>query len=139
MTTIPRRRRDDMPCNGSAPASPPPPRCPPGPPPPAEEEDARDVVRLIRAEGRKAVPLPGDIRNEAFCRKLVADAVAGLGGLDILVNNAGYQQTQSSLADISPEQLDATFKTNVYAMFWITQAALPHLPAGAAIINTASI
>jgi NAD(P)-dependent dehydrogenase (short-subunit alcohol dehydrogenase family) len=106
---------------------------------PAEEEDAREVVELIRAAGCKAVPLPGDIRNEAFCKKLVADAVAGLGGLDILVNNAGYQQAQASLLDISTEQLDSTFKTNLYALFWITKAALPHLPAGATIINTASI
>jgi NAD(P)-dependent dehydrogenase (short-subunit alcohol dehydrogenase family) len=106
---------------------------------PAEEEDAREVVQLIRAAGRKAVPLPGDIRNEAFCKKLVADAVGQLGGLDILVNNAGYQQTQKSLLDITTEQLDSTFKTNVYALFWITKAALPHLPPGATIINTTSI
>jgi len=96
---------------------------------PAEEEDAREVIDLIRAEGRKAVPLPGDIRDEVFCRKLVADAVDRLGGLDILVNNAGYQQAQDSIADISNEQFDETFKTNVYALFWITKAALPHLHA----------
>jgi NAD(P)-dependent dehydrogenase (short-subunit alcohol dehydrogenase family) len=106
---------------------------------PEEEEDAREVVQLIRAAGRKAVPLPGDIRNEAFCRKLVADAAGAMGGLDIVVNNAGYQQARASLLDITTEQLDATFKTNVYAMFWITKAALAHLPAGATIINTASI
>jgi len=97
------------------------------------------VVRLIRAAGRKAVPLPGDIRNEAFCRKMVADAIKALGGLDVLVNNAGYQSAQAPLLDITTEQLDSTFKTNVYAMFWITQAALPSLPPGAAIINTASV
>jgi NAD(P)-dependent dehydrogenase (short-subunit alcohol dehydrogenase family) len=106
---------------------------------PEEEEDAREVVQLIRAAGRKAVPLPGDIREEAFCRKLVADALSALGGLDIVVNNAGYQSARKSLLDITTEQFDATFKTNVYAMFWITKAALPSLPAGAAIINTASI
>jgi NAD(P)-dependent dehydrogenase (short-subunit alcohol dehydrogenase family) len=106
---------------------------------PVEEEDAREVIALIRAEGRKAVALPGDIRSEAVCNKLVADAVAGLGGLDLLVNNAGYQQAQESIADISTEQFDATFKTNVYALFWITKAALPHMKPGAAIINTASI
>ena len=97
------------------------------------------MVRLIRAAGRKAVPLPGDIRNEAFCRKMVADAIKALGGLDVLVNNAGYQSAQAPLLDITTEQLDSTFKTNVYAMFWITQAALPSLPPGAAIINTASV
>ena len=106
---------------------------------PAEEEDARAVIDLIRAAGRKAVPVPGDIRSEAFCRKMVSDAVAGLGGLDILVNNAGYQQARDSILDITTEQLDATFKTNVYALVWIIQAALPHLRPGATIINTASI
>jgi NAD(P)-dependent dehydrogenase (short-subunit alcohol dehydrogenase family) len=106
---------------------------------PAEEEDAQEVVRIIRAEGRKAVTLPGDIRDEAFCQKLVADAVAQLGGLDLLVNNAGRQQSADSILDITTENFDWTFKTNVYAMFWITKAAVPHLPAGAAIINTASV
>jgi NAD(P)-dependent dehydrogenase (short-subunit alcohol dehydrogenase family) len=106
---------------------------------PVEESDAREVIELIQAAGRKAIALPGDIRDEAFCRKLVADVVKGLGGLDILVNNAGKQVFQKAIADITTEQFDATFKTNVYAMFWITKAALQHLPAGAAIINTASI
>jgi len=106
---------------------------------PAEEPDAKEVVELIQAAGRKAVTLPGDIQDEAFCKKLVADAVKGLGGLDILVNNAAHQVSQASLADLTTEQFDATFKTNVYAMFWITKAALPHLPTGAAIINTSSV
>jgi NAD(P)-dependent dehydrogenase (short-subunit alcohol dehydrogenase family) len=85
------------------------------------------------------VPLPGDIRDETFCRKLVTDAADGLGGLDILVNDAGHQQAQDSIADISSEQFDSTFKTNVYALFWITRAALPHLRSGATIVNTAAI
>jgi NAD(P)-dependent dehydrogenase (short-subunit alcohol dehydrogenase family) len=106
---------------------------------PVEEPDAREVVQLIQAAGRKAVPLPGDIRNEAFCNKLVADAVDRLGGLDILVNNAAFQQAQRSLLDITTEQLDSTFRTNLYALFWITKAALPHLAPGATIINTSSI
>ena len=106
---------------------------------PAEEEDAREVVQLIRAEGRRAFPLPGDIRSEGFCRQLVGDAVKALGGLDLLVNNAARQQAQASIADITTDQFDATMKTNLYAMFWITKAALPHLPPGATIINTASI
>jgi NAD(P)-dependent dehydrogenase (short-subunit alcohol dehydrogenase family) len=106
---------------------------------PVEESDAREVVELIRAAGRKAIPLPGDIREESFCKQLVADAVAGLGGLDILVNNAARQQARPSLEEISNEDFDATFKTNVYALFWITKAALAHLPAGAAIISTTSI
>jgi hypothetical protein len=106
---------------------------------PAEEPDAKEVIQLIQAAGRKAVALPGDIRNEAFCQKLVADAIAGLGGLDILVNNAARQKSQPSIADVTTEQFDATFKTNVYAMFWITKAAVPRMPPGAAIINTASV
>ncbi len=106
---------------------------------PVEEPDAREVIALIRKEGRKAVPLPGDIRDEAFCRKLVSDAVAQLGGLDILVSNAARQASQASILDISSEQFDDTFKTNVYAMFWITKAAVPHLAPGSAIINTASV
>jgi hypothetical protein len=106
---------------------------------PVEEPDAKEVVDLIRAEGRKAIPLPGDIRDEAFCQKLVADAVSALGGLDILVSNAAKQVYQESILDITPDQLDATFRTNVYAMFWITKAAIPHLQPGSTIICTTSI
>ena len=106
---------------------------------PVEEPDAKEVVDLIRAEGRKAVAIPGDIRDEAFCRRLVADAVRELGGLDVLVNNAAKQTARKSIEDVTTDQFDATFKTNVYAMFWITKAAVPHLGPGASIINTASI
>lgn len=106
---------------------------------PSEEPDAREVIALIEAEGRKAIALPGDIKDEAFCRELVAQAVEELGGLDILVNNAGKQATQPDIQDITSEQFDHTLKTNLYAMFWITKAAEPHLPPGASIINTASV
>jgi NAD(P)-dependent dehydrogenase (short-subunit alcohol dehydrogenase family) len=106
---------------------------------PAEEEDAREVVQLIREAGRKAVAIPGDIREEAFCNRLVEGAVRELGGLDILVNNAARQSAQRSITDITTELFDDTMKTNLYAMFWITKAAMPHLPPGAAIINTASV
>ncbi|WP_116090453.1 SDR family oxidoreductase [Sphingomonas crusticola] len=106
---------------------------------PTEEPDAREVVDLIRQAGRKAVALPADIRSQDACEKLVADAVRGLSGLDILVNNAAYQQSKESILDISEEQFDRTFKTNIYATFRITKAAVPHLQAGAAIINTTSI
>jgi NAD(P)-dependent dehydrogenase (short-subunit alcohol dehydrogenase family) len=106
---------------------------------PAEEADAREVVDLIRAAGRKAVALPGDIKSESFCQKLVADAVAQLGGIDILVNNAARQISKESILDISSADFDETFKTNVYAMFWITKAAVPHMKPGATIINTASV
>lgn len=105
---------------------------------PAEEPDAQEVVALIRAAGRKAVAIPGDITSEDFCKKLVADAVSALGGLDILVNNAALQQTKPSILDISSEQFDRTMKTNIYAPFWITKAALPHLKPGSAIIATTS-
>lgn len=106
---------------------------------PQEEEDAREVVELIRAAGRHAEALPGDIRDEALCQQLVASAVRGLNGLDILVNNAARQTAQKSISDITTEQFDATFKTNIYAMFWITKAAIEHMQPGSAIINTASI
>jgi NAD(P)-dependent dehydrogenase (short-subunit alcohol dehydrogenase family) len=105
---------------------------------PVEEPDAREVIALIRAAGRKAAALPGDIRTEAVCRKLVDDAVRELGGIDILVNCAGQQHAITSIDELASEQFDSTFKTNVYAMFWITKAAMPHLPPGASIINTAS-
>ncbi len=106
---------------------------------PVEQPDADDVIELIRGAGRKVVPLPGDIRDEKFCQQLVADAVGQLGGLDILVSNAGKQVYQESLLDITTEQMDATFRTNVYAMVWITKAALPYLKPGASIICTTSI
>jgi NAD(P)-dependent dehydrogenase (short-subunit alcohol dehydrogenase family) len=105
---------------------------------PDEEADARDVIDLIRAAGRKGVALPGDLRSEAFCKKLVGDAVRQLGGLDILVNNAARQQTHASILDISSEQFDWTIKTNIYAPFWTTKAALPHLQPGSVIIATTS-
>ncbi len=106
---------------------------------PAEEDDAREVLQLVRAAGRKAIALPGDIRDEAFCRRLVEDAVHQLGGLDILVSNAARQHSHASIAELTTEDFDWTFKTNVYAMFWIVKAALPHMSAGASIISTASV
>jgi NAD(P)-dependent dehydrogenase (short-subunit alcohol dehydrogenase family) len=105
---------------------------------PTEEADAQEVVELIRAEGRKAIAIPGDLRNEAFCTRLVEEAVKGLGGLDILVNNAGRQQSRDSIMDVSSEDFDATMKTNIYAPFWIIKAALPHMGPGSVIIGTTS-
>jgi NAD(P)-dependent dehydrogenase (short-subunit alcohol dehydrogenase family) len=105
---------------------------------PTEEPDAQEVIALIKAEGRKAIALPGDLREEAFCTKLVADAVAGLGGLDILVCNAARQQTRASILDVTTEDFDATMKTNIYAPFWMIKAALPHLQPGSVIIGTSS-
>ncbi|MGV1755138.1 SDR family oxidoreductase [Agrobacterium sp. CG674] len=106
---------------------------------PDEEPDAKEVIALIEKEGRKGIALPGDLRDEAFCEKLVEDAVTALGGLDILVNNAGRQQQAASLSDITTEAFDATMKTNIYAMFWLTKAALKHLQPGSAIIQTTSV
>jgi len=106
---------------------------------PVEEPDAREVVEMIHGAGRKAVAVPGDIRDAAFCRQMVATAVRELGGLDILVSNAGHQQAADTLAELSDDAFDATIKTNLYAPFWITKAALPHLDAGSAIIFTASV
>ena len=104
-----------------------------------EDSDAKEVIALIEAEGRKAIALPGDITDEAWCVELVKQAVSGLGGLDILVINAGRQQNRESIDKVTSDDFDKTMKTNLYAMHWIAQAAVPHLPAGAAVITTASI
>ncbi|MBN6191068.1 SDR family oxidoreductase [Aneurinibacillus sp. BA2021] len=106
---------------------------------PEEEADASRIAGLLRDAGATVATIPGDLRDPEYCRTLVAEAVAALGGLDILVNNGGKQVYRESLTDLTDEQFDDTFKTNVYAMFWITKAALPHLPAGSTIINTTSI
>ncbi len=105
---------------------------------PDEEQDAREVILLIEEAGRKGVALPGDLRDEAFCEKLIEDAVAALGGLDTLVNNAGRQQQAQSISEITTEAFDATMKTNIYAMFWLTKAALKHMKPGSVIIQTTS-
>ena len=105
----------------------------------AEEADAQATIGWIRKAGVKAVALPGDITGEKFCQTLVESAVERLGGLDILVNNAGSQATEPDLTAITTEQFDHTMKTNLYALFWITKAAIPHLGPGAVIINTTSV
>ena len=105
---------------------------------PDEQADADEVVALIEAAGRKAVAIPGDLKEEAFCNRLVAEAAEALGGLDILVSNAARQQQADSITDITSESFDATIKTNIYEMFWLTRAALEHLGPGDAIIVTTS-
>src|ERR1700689_1896092 len=105
---------------------------------PTEEPDAREVIRLITDAGRTGVPIPGDLRDRAFCQQLVAEAIQKLGGLDIVVCNAGRQQSQASILDISDEDFDSTMKTNIYAPFYIIKAALPHLREGSCIIATTS-
>ena len=106
---------------------------------PAEQADAEEVAQHIRAAGRKAVLLPGDISHEGVCQRLVADAIEQLGGLDILVNNAGRMGKTEGLLATSTERFDQLMKTNVYSLFWITKAAVPHMKPGASIINTTSI
>lgn len=106
---------------------------------PSEEPDAAEVGQLIKAEKRICAQIPGDLRDESFCQRLVEEAVKKLGGLDIVVSNAARQQTHASILDISTAEFDWTMKTNIYAPFWIIKAALPHLPPGAAIIATSSV
>lgn len=106
---------------------------------PEEEEDARHIVSLVEEAGRRALALPGDLTDSRWAKEIVERTVSEFGGLDILVNNAGKQQHVEDLLELSDEQFDETFKTNVYAMFWITKAALPHLAPGSTIINTSSI
>lgn len=106
---------------------------------PVEQQDADEVVKQIEAAGRKAVAIPGDISDESFCNELISSVTKELGGLDILVNNAGKQVYVEDITELSTEQLEQTFRTNVFAMFWLTKAAIGHLPKGASIINTTSI
>ncbi|QEV99980.1 glucose 1-dehydrogenase [Microbacterium caowuchunii] len=106
---------------------------------PEEEEDARRIVQIVEAAGVRAVAAPGDLRDREHCRALVERAVAELGGLDILVNNAGKQIFNEDITTLPDEQLADTLTTNVSAMFWITQEAVPHMPPGSTIINTTSV
>jgi hypothetical protein len=106
---------------------------------PSEETDAQEVIELIKAEGRKALALPGDVKDENWCKQLVAKTVEAFGGLDILVVNAARQQFREDVSKVSTEDFDQTLKTNLYALHWIAQAATPHLPPGAAVITTASV
>lgn len=106
---------------------------------PDEEPDAQRIAALIEDAGRTAVLIPGDITDRSFCSDLVERAVEGLGGLDTVVNNAGHQVYEKEPADLDEDQFDRTFTTNVYATFWITKDALPHLGPGSTIINTTSV
>lgn len=106
---------------------------------PEEQSDADEVIALIKSAGRQGYGIPGDITDPSFCKQLVEQTVEKLEGIDILVNNAGHQQAIESLLDLTEEGFDETIKTNIYAPFWITKAALPHLPEGAVIIATSSV
>ena len=104
-----------------------------------EEPDAQETLRVVEEAGRKAIAVPGDIGEEAHCRQLVQRAMQEFGKLDILVNNAAFQMTHQGIEDLPSEEWDHTFRTNIYAMFYLCKAALPRMPEGGAIINTASI
>jgi NAD(P)-dependent dehydrogenase (short-subunit alcohol dehydrogenase family) len=106
---------------------------------PEEQEDADATVALVEAAGRKGISVPGDLREEEFCRSVVERAVQELGGLDVLVNNAAYQMSIDGIEDLTTEQLLRTFTTNVFATFWLSKAAIPHFAPGSAIINTVSV
>jgi NAD(P)-dependent dehydrogenase (short-subunit alcohol dehydrogenase family) len=106
---------------------------------PSEQPDADEVIELLTKEGRKVVSCPGDISKEEQCKKIVQTAMDKLGGIDILANIAGRQLSVEDIQDISTEQLESTFAANFYSIFWLCKYALPHLPAGASIINTTSI
>jgi NAD(P)-dependent dehydrogenase (short-subunit alcohol dehydrogenase family) len=104
-----------------------------------EEPDAQETAQVVEEAGKKAVKVPGDIVEEAQCQRIVDRAVEEFGKIDVLVNNAAHQMTVDGIADISSELLDRTFKTNIYAMFWLCKAAIPHMPEGGSIINVSSI
>jgi NAD(P)-dependent dehydrogenase (short-subunit alcohol dehydrogenase family) len=106
---------------------------------PEEEDDARETARWVEQAGRHVVLAPGDITDQAYCRSIVERAVAEFGRLDILVNNAAFQRTYAKIEDITAEDWDRTFRTNIHGMFYLCQAAVPHLKPGAAIVNTTSI
>jgi NAD(P)-dependent dehydrogenase (short-subunit alcohol dehydrogenase family) len=106
---------------------------------PEEEADARETVRWVEQAGRKALALPGDIQDERFCRDMVDRVFAERGRLDILVNNAAFQMTHKSIEEWSAEEWDRTFRTNIYAMFFLAKAALPRMQPGSVILNTASV
>ncbi len=104
-----------------------------------EDEDAKETAKYIKEAGRKAVLVPGDIQDEEHCKQIVNRAVEELGGLDILVNNAAFQMSHESLQELTAEELDRTFRTNIYAMFYLCKAAEPHLEPGSTVVNTASV
>jgi NAD(P)-dependent dehydrogenase (short-subunit alcohol dehydrogenase family) len=106
---------------------------------PEEESDARETRQAIQTEGRRAVLLAGDVTSSEFCQAAVAETINQLGKLDILVNNAAFQKNQGSLDDVTEEQWDKTFKTNIYGYFYMVKAAMPYLSEGSCIINTGSI
>ena len=106
---------------------------------PEEEADAQETVRLVQATGRKAISIPGDIRQKSFCVNLVDRVSEEFGRIDVLINNAAFQRTYEKLEDVPEDEFDTTFRTNVYGTFFLTQAALPKMKPGGVILNTCSI
>ena len=106
---------------------------------PSEGADAQDTLNILKKSGSNAFAIPGDITDESFCHQLVKDTVAALGAIDILVNNAAKQQFAEDIEDISSDEFIKIYKTNIFSVFWITKAAVPHMPPGASIINSTSI
>ncbi len=106
---------------------------------PEEEEDTKQTAKLVESAGRRVIAISGDIRGKSFCQQLVNETVKMFGRLDVLVNNAAFQRTYKKLEDIPEDEFDATFRTNVYGTFFLTQAALPHMKPGAVVLNTCSI
>jgi NAD(P)-dependent dehydrogenase (short-subunit alcohol dehydrogenase family) len=104
-----------------------------------EQSDAEETRRAVEDEGRRALMIPGDVQKSSFCERAVEKVVKQFGKLDILVNNAAFQQHQEALEEITDEQLERTFRTNIFGYFFMSRAALPHLKPGSAIINTGSI
>ena len=104
-----------------------------------EHEDAKETAKWVEQAGRKAVVVPGDIQDEAHCKEIINKAVQELGGIDILVNNAAFQMTHESIQEISAEELDRTYRTNIFAMFYLCKAAEPHMKPGSTVVNTTSI
>ncbi|MCB5203808.1 SDR family oxidoreductase [Neorhizobium sp. T786] len=104
-----------------------------------EDEDARDTAKWVEEAGRKAMVVPGDIKSEDHCKTIVQRTVDEFGGIDILVNNAAFQRTYADISDITADEWDETFRTNIYAPFFLSKAAAPHMKAGSSIINTTSI
>jgi NAD(P)-dependent dehydrogenase (short-subunit alcohol dehydrogenase family) len=105
----------------------------------SEEEDARDTAKWVEEAGRKAVLLPGDISKQPHCQQLIEQTIQELGRIDILVNNAAFQMSREDISEIPDEEFDFTFRTNIYAMFYLCKAAIPHMEPGSSIINTSSI
>lgn len=106
---------------------------------PEEQKDADETIRWVEKAGRRILPLPGDVRDERYCRHLIDRTIDSFGALDILVNNAAYQMTHNQIEEFSSEEWDHTFRTNIYSMFHLSKAALPRMRKGGAIINTASV